>query len=1211
MISFLLSFSLLLAGAQQVEIFDAEVSNLKLNHELIYGHPGYISGDYDAYTLDLLTAIEIDHKSPLLNEAAFMLVAANAKADRMLPSARLARLLELLKGGIAYDRICMLFNSNLYYSRFQLPERLPFREDLFSTWITNWQVTMPLGDLNYSNALDQPFELPLRDNTSQWQTVERSPHAPTANVAVGAPTKLGLGVAVSFFESMSGPALLNFSCDEPVKLWLNGQLIFDHLSFDVFSRPTQTLYQVPVASGWNEIVVCYTLESRPQVGARILDLNGDLRAVNEWTDAESMPAMPARAGFSAARVDLYPELNEDGAFNSIRKLSLLTQMQAIPQALLVAEPLEMTAHQQLAWLRSLYLTTSAASHFDDSILRQRVDDVYTAIEESNYYVDLAYNSEIRRLLKEDQKNDALELCESLLADLPNNRNLQILHVLCRSYFDYSFALTRAELEELTLKYPRNATAWNILIQQAQQEDNQQRYINLLDQRLQFLGTGVNDLITQLLLGSSQQQQRAKSMIDRMHDERPRSAEAQELLIEWWELNNDLDAIAAHQLKQSERYPRSLSIMNSTVSRLHGIGDDSGALAALEHLEQLSPGYSGIINWKREFGLPVASDTFFEEFGADADAALATRSDDVLGSQFTTTLLLDSAMYYLYSDNSLHAITHTLTQINNKKGALDSGTQSVSGRPIHMRVIKADGTIYEAHQVDESWVLPTLEPGDVIDSKFEYFRSGTVGVPTAIGEFTLQAFNTPFDLSRAAYFIADGCEGEFRVVNFDNQQIIENHKGGTVHIFESIMAPALIPENYMPAQNTILPKVSYGSDFDLSISANQLYHWLLNLSQCPADIEAELAMWLDELNPQGDARQRAATIYWAVQDLISDFDGFNDIIDTFTLGQGRPIGLLAKLYELNGITHEWAFIKQQAEHLISGTPLFETGTSYQIPALRLPPIVAGGTPLWVFAIEHYAPLGLVEEAMYGAEAMVVKRNSYRLEKVMAQIPSDLLNNDIEIHFHVRDDNSAEVSGEMHMRVMQGAMMRKQLKQISPDQLSQAQLSFAGNLVKGLDVTSGEFFTPDPSNDDRLFHYSFTGTIQNFVQARGERFGGRLRFPLSSAIHAQLGKADREYDFVLPIREFSNIKVRVTTEGGYTMNYGPVSNSESFSGFNYDINIEKSESEINFEVNTRFDGLKIAKGDFAGFLALLQEIEKQEKRMIEFIPVVVEETVAETE
>jgi hypothetical protein len=200
MISFALSFSLLFASLQQVEVFDTKVSKHALSHELIYGHAGFISGDYDAYALDLLTAIEIDHRSPLLNEATYMLNAANTKADNVLSSARLARLLELIKGGYAYDQISIIFNSNLYKSRFTLPERLPFREDLFSSWISNWRVMMPLGDLNYTNPLDQDFTLPQRDDASQWQMIERSPHQRTADVAIAPPTERGLGVAVSFFQ---------------------------------------------------------------------------------------------------------------------------------------------------------------------------------------------------------------------------------------------------------------------------------------------------------------------------------------------------------------------------------------------------------------------------------------------------------------------------------------------------------------------------------------------------------------------------------------------------------------------------------------------------------------------------------------------------------------------------------------------------------------------------------------------------------------------------------------------------------------------------------------------------------------------------------------------------------------------------------------------------------------------------------------------------
>jgi hypothetical protein len=1209
MFPFLLSFTLLFAGSQQVKVFEADVSNLKLSHELIYGHPGMIAGDYDSYATDLLTAIEIDYRSSLLNEACLMLRSANARSNKPLSSARLARLIELLDGGIASDFIIDAFARNLNSSRFRIPERMPFREDLYSSWIDHWYVANNLGNLEHRNPLDQQIELPLRTDLSDWQRIVRRPHLKVCNAAANVTIDAGYGVAVSYFKSKVGPALLDLVCDEPVQLWLNGVQIFDHTSFSVYSSPIETLHQVPVVDGWNEIMLCYAVESNPQIGARILDYDGGLRAVDEWKSDSEFPRLPHRANFSAPRVELFAVSDSDDAFSRVREVVLNTYMPFMPQALDVETPQQMNTHEQLAWLCARFAAANSAKHYDASILRQMIDGIYSQIEESEYYISNAYDAEIRRLLSEDRKDSALELSESLLSDMPNNSELQILRTLCRSYFDYSFAMTRSELEALIIKYPHEVTAWNILIQQAERTGNLQRHLNLLEQRLQFTGIGASILIKQLLSGGQQQQQRGFAMIQRLLDERPQSSTALDLLDQWHLVNNDRQTVAERYESDSDRFPLVAERSLLALSKLYGAGQTSEALAILDRFATLAPSAAGVTNWQRELNLNPRCDAFFTEYAPDIATALDGRSVDKANAQFSTTLLMDSTLYYVFADNGFLSQSHILTQINNKQGALDSGTQAVSGTPIHMRVIKTDGSVFEAHQVDDSWVLPTLEPGDVIDSKFEYSGQGSVATPPRLGMFSLQAFNQPYDVSRVVYYIDDTALGEFRVANFDDEQIIEGYDKGSVHIFENLNAPALTPEGFMPATETLLPNVNYGTDFDLAISANQLYHQMLDLSQCPVDVESQLKSWLADLNPEGNDQQRAAVIYWAVQDLISEYDGFNDIIDTFTLGQGRPIGLLSKLYELNEIRHEWAFIKQQAPHLIKGRPAFENANAYQIPALRLAPTVAGEQPLWVLTIEHYAPLGLAPTDMYGAEAVIVTRDSYRSEVFNPQIPDDLLNIDANVHYFIRDDGSADVTGDIHILTMLGAQIRKQLKQISPDQLQQAQLSFAGQFITGLDVSNGNFYQPDVDNDDHLFHYSFNGNIPNFVQGRGERLGGRLRFPLSTAIHAQLGKAEREYDFELDLREFNRVKVRVTTEGAYTMDYGPVSRHETAPGFDYDIVIAKSANEINLSIATGFDGLKTSKEEFPEFLALLQDIEKQEKRMIEFMPRLVEVEVVE--
>ncbi|MDP6962996.1 MAG: hypothetical protein QGF46_02400 [Planctomycetota bacterium] len=140
MISLLLFASLFFSSAQQLQVFETEVNQHQLSTELIYSHPALLSGDMDTFAADLLTAIENDYKSDLLAEACYMLKFSNQLANRVVSSSRVARLIELSNGSTASDYLVGAFYHNLERSRFQLPERLPFREDLRSNWISNWHV---------------------------------------------------------------------------------------------------------------------------------------------------------------------------------------------------------------------------------------------------------------------------------------------------------------------------------------------------------------------------------------------------------------------------------------------------------------------------------------------------------------------------------------------------------------------------------------------------------------------------------------------------------------------------------------------------------------------------------------------------------------------------------------------------------------------------------------------------------------------------------------------------------------------------------------------------------------------------------------------------------------------------------------------------------------------------------------------------------------
>ncbi|MDP6962995.1 MAG: hypothetical protein QGF46_02395 [Planctomycetota bacterium] len=786
-------------------------------------------------------------------------------------------------------------------------------------------------------------------------------------------------MATTFFKSTVGPAILHLTCDEFAVVKFNGVKIFDHTEFNNYNRPTHLMYQVPVAEGYNQLSIYYEVDSNPLIGAKLLNLDGSYRAVRELPSDSSLPAIPHRPNFKPVRTPVFATIESQSPFDAIRNVHLLALENRAAEALAIAEPEEMDLHQTLAWLNARWFALASSNHFSSSIVRRMQRELFERISSNGYYLYVPFTDELYRLLSEDQIETALEACDLWLVDLPRRPDLIEAQIECLSHFDPSLSLAKKELEQLLIDAPYRSYAYDKLIKLAEQQQNYQYKLELLERSVQFTGSNSSSLIRFLLQGDSAQVDRGLAMIDRILDEHPNSPLAESLLASHYSKTDDLRTKAEFTAELAQRHPHDFNLQLDLLSSYYSMDKLDDAIAVLDSLSERSPSSPEVIKWQRLLHNSTIYDSFFSDFAPDSEAVLANRDINTGDAQFPTSSLLDSALRFVFADNGYITRSHTITRINNAQGALDYGTQEVSGNPIHMRVIKANGDIFEAHQVDGTWVLPTLEQGDVIDSKNEHHFWGSPGIPTISGTTTFQFFNLPKKSVSAVYYIDDQANGEIRSFNTSFEPEIHDYATGKVHVYERQDAAALIPEAFMPSPDSFVPGVQYGFDVSLENSANRLFFFMKRLTDCPADIELQLQAWLEQLNPQGNQHQRANEIYWAVQDYIINFESFNDIIDTFTLKEGRPIGLLSKLFELNGISHEWAFVASAAPHLDNSQPVFDEGDKFQYPVLRLPPTVAGEQPLWVFSLEHNAPIGMGHPGFYGADVLVLGRDFHRLEK----------------------------------------------------------------------------------------------------------------------------------------------------------------------------------------------------------------------------------------
>ena len=74
------------------------------------------------------------------------------------------------------------------------------------------------------------------------------------------------------------------------------------------------------------------------------------------------------------------------------------------------------------------------------------------------------------------------------------------------------------------------------------------------------------------------------------------------------------------------------------------------------------------------------------------------------------------MVYLTRDGGYQYRTHTISEALDRNGTESLHTQYVAEEPLVARVHDASGRVFAPHQVDDAWVMPSLDPGDVVGLK---------------------------------------------------------------------------------------------------------------------------------------------------------------------------------------------------------------------------------------------------------------------------------------------------------------------------------------------------------------------------------------------------------------------------------------------------------------------------------------------------------------
>lgn len=315
--------------------------------------------------------------------------------------------------------------------------------------------------------------------------------------------------------------------------------------------------------------------------------------------------------------------------------------------------------------------------------------------------------------------------------------------------------------------------------------------------------------------------------------------------------------------------------------------------------------------------------------ADFFAAHALATDDVLAryvpADWSGSIIsvLDDAQVWIHADGAVHTRTHEIHHLRDHDACARMGELRLPGEVDVVRVLKADGAVYEPRIVQGSWVLPRLEPGDFVETVVQT-RSlpPDDGLPRP-GRWMLQSTARPFVTTRwtvsapreleLQVALSDGAGATFVAERFtgalppgalsDLQQRVDEDGSRVVRSWRRDGVERRSRQPLPPVDAALLPWVDVGAglheDVLLARSARELEGFLQTAPPLAA-VVGQLGL--------GEQRAAAARLLAFVHDTVESVSARPvGALDTLLSREGRPELLYAALLREAGIAHElvWA------------------------------------------------------------------------------------------------------------------------------------------------------------------------------------------------------------------------------------------------------------------------------------------------------------------
>ena len=532
------------------------------------------------------------------------------------------------------------------------------------------------------------------------------------------------------------------------------------------------------------------------------------------------------------------------------------------------------------------------------------------------------------------------------------------------------------------------------------------------------------------------------------------------------------------------------------------GDRAAEETALRRVLALRPGHRAV----RERLAAITGDddtrAFIARYALDGEALIADYQD--AGRDDSVVRLLDEGLVQLFPDGSMETRTHEVVQLRDLAACEERGTLRLRGDVLRVESVKPDGRRFEPVLVGGEYVMPNLEPGDLLDTITRTFDTPPADGVLRPGAWFFASIDEPFLVSRYVVRVPPGLDLRLEQRRFDGSHEQQPWGADLVHVFEARDVPRVLPERGMPPPDWFLPWVEFGQDDDPLAALHRAQVAWRSAAQPTHELRAAAAEALVDVGPGQEARARA--LHTFVEARLDQRAAYPvPAVVGLLARDGNPTLLFAALLETQGIAHELVLSRgvSPAADAEPDPPFVEGSRLQRRLLLRVMP--DDGEPVWCDLSRRGLPYGWLKGDAPGAEAVGLDTGEPLREPWQQPSGSRL-----DLLCRLAADGSATVQGSVMLLGAMGQVAKEQLRQVPEDYHRGIVQGSAAALLPGIDL-SEHSIDGLVVGDERQLTLRFAGRVPHFLDpdlsralpivplgvSAGLAVEGRRRLPYLSA------------------------------------------------------------------------------------------------------------------